>query len=59
MKPNGRVKMIQQEREANRISLPFCHLRTEIVTSARYPHIVRQMHIIFSFLLVRVIDRSI
>jgi len=28
MKPNGRVKMIQQEREANKISLPFCHLRT-------------------------------
>ena len=26
MKPRGSVKMIQQEREAKRITLPFCHL---------------------------------
>lgn len=27
MKARGRVKMIQQEREARKINLPFCHLK--------------------------------
>lgn len=27
MKAKGRVKMIQQEREARKINLPFCHLK--------------------------------